>query len=79
MSEWQPIETAPYQKVIEVKNDVMPAPVRATRGYYFDGMVHADNTFCTSVYTPNDFFPMRAGALVCAKVWRPVKSGQKDA
>jgi hypothetical protein len=28
--EWQPIETAPYQEVVLVKNDIMSKPVRAT-------------------------------------------------
>lgn len=70
MSEWNDIKTAPYQKTILVKNDLMDEPVRATRGYTYNGAVHADNTFCTSVYTPHKHFPTFAGKLVCPSVWK---------
>lgn len=68
--EWQDIKTAPYQKVIEVKNDIMDTPVLATRGYATSTGVHPDKTFCTSVYTPDKFFPFPAGKLVCPTHWR---------
>ena len=68
--EWQPIETAPYQEVIEVKNSKMRKPILATRGYSYDGMVHKDDTFCTSVYTPDEFGGYPAGRLVCPTHWR---------
>lgn len=76
MDDWQDIETAPYQKVIEVKNDLMEKPCLATRGYSRNGMVHPDNTFCTSVYTPDDFFPTPAGKLICPTHWRSVDPEQ---
>ena len=70
MSEWQPIETAPYQKVIEVKNNIMDNPVLAIRGYSTAAGVHPNNTFCTSVYTPDKYFPFPPGKLVCPTQWR---------
>ena len=70
MSEWQPIETAPWQIVVEIRNPVMEKPILATRGYTHNGMVHPDNTFFTSAYTPDRFFPFPAGKLVCPTEWR---------
>ena len=67
---WQPIETAPFQTVIEVRNRVMKKPVLATRGYVYNGAVHPDTTNCTTVYTPDPFFPTPAGQLVCPTEWR---------
>lgn len=69
-NEWQPIETAPWGKVLEVKNDVMERPCLATRGYIHNGMVHEDHTFFTTVYTSDRFFPIPAGNLVLPNVWR---------
>ena len=72
MSEWQPIETAPYQTVIEVRNSEMDKPVLATRGYVTETGVHPNNTFCTTVLTPDKFFPYPAGRLACPTEWRPL-------
>ncbi len=70
--EWQPIETAPYGVIVEVKNGMMEKPVLATRGYVFNGAVHKDQTFFTTVFTPDRFFPITAGHLVCPTEWRHV-------
>lgn len=72
MSGWQPIKKAPFQTVIEVRNPVMKRPCLATRGYFCDGMVHPDTTFCTTVFTPDPkgFFPTPAGQMVCPTEWR---------
>ena len=78
MTEWRPIETAPWQTVVLVKNEVMKKPIRATRGYLTEKGVHPDNTFFTSVYTPDKFFPTPAGRLVCPTVWKPLVSEQED-
>ncbi|MBB5040848.1 hypothetical protein [Shinella fusca] len=67
--EWRPIDTAPYGQTILVRNRLFGKPVRATRGYVHDGAVHPDQTFFTSVYTPDDFFPFPAGKLVCPDEW----------
>lgn len=72
MSEWQPIETAPWGQVLEVRNRLMKKPVRATRGYIYNGMVHEDHSFFTTVYTPDEFFPMPAGKMCCPDEWRPL-------
>ena len=70
---WQPIETAPWQTVILVRNSMMEKPVRATRGYYVEGRgVHPDDTFFTTVYTPDRFFPTPGGNLVCPEQWTPL-------
>ena len=79
--DWQPIDTAPYGKVLEVENDCLEAPVLATRGYVVDGVVHADQSFFTSAWTP-DFpgWPFPAGRLICAKRWRlPTDAADADA
>lgn len=68
---WRPIKTAPFQTVIEVRNPQMQEPCLATRGYAHNGMVHPDNTFCTSVFTPRKFFSTPSGQLVCPTEWRP--------
>jgi hypothetical protein len=76
---WQPIKTMPYGKVCRVKNDVMdsPVPVLATRGYVHNGAVHEDQTFCTTVYTPDRFFPTPAGTLVIPTHWAPVEDTEE--
>lgn len=71
MSDWKPIETCPYQTVVWVRNRQMKKPVLATRGYVCNGAVHEDNTFFTSVYTSDRFFPTPAGLMVCPEEWRP--------
>lgn len=76
--DWRPIKSAPYQTVVEVRNPQMEKPIRATRGYVVDGMVHPDRTFFTSVFTPDEFFPFRGGCLVCPTEWRPLKSETLD-
>jgi hypothetical protein len=71
MSEWQTMETAPFQTVIEVRNASMADPVLATRGYETDLGVHPDNTFCTSVFTPDvGLCGFPAGRMVCPTHWR---------
>ena len=67
--QWHPIETAPYGKTILVRNKIMNKPVRATRGYVHNGAVHPDQTFFTSEYTPDKYFPFPAGQLVCPDEW----------
>lgn len=68
---WKPIKTAPYGVVLLVRNELMgDSAIRATRGYVHNGAVHSDQTFFTSVYTPNYegfFFP--AGRLICPTEW----------
>lgn len=73
---WHPVETAPYGKILLVRNSVMPKPVRATRGYVHDGAVHQDQTFFTSVYTPDDLYPFPAGRLVCPTEWAEIGGDQ---
>ena len=70
MPDWQPIGTAPFQKVIWVRNPRMEKPVKATRGYVNELGVHPDDTFCTSVFTNDKFFPFRSGQLVVPTEWR---------
>ncbi|MGB0410170.1 MAG: hypothetical protein ACPGFA_01170 [Pikeienuella sp.] len=67
--DWQPIETAPYGKIVWIKNDMMENPVLATRGYTHNGAVHEDQSFFTTVYTPDRFFPTPAGNLAVPNVW----------
>lgn len=67
--QWKPISEAPYGKTILVRNKLMDSPVRATRGYVHNGSVHPDQTFCTSVFTPDEFFPFPSGKLVCPDEW----------
>ena len=76
---WMPIETAPYGKVIRVRNKLMDRPVLATRGYVHNGSVHPDQTFCTSEYTPDQFFPFPSGKLVCPDEWAEVNDEHVDA
>jgi len=70
---WKPIESAPYGEVVEVRNELMEEPCRATRGYIWNGKVHANQNFFTSVYTPHQYFPTPAGQLVCPTEWRPLE------
>ena len=76
--DWQPIETAPFQTVIEVRNKVMQHPVLATRGYCHNNMVHPDSTFCTTVFTPDPegIFPTLPGHLVCPTEWRAAEQSE---
>jgi len=67
---WRPIKSAPWGKVVEVRNPQMDEPCLATRGYTHNGMVHPDRTFFTSVFTPHRFFPTPGGDLVCPTEWR---------
>jgi hypothetical protein len=71
MTEWKPAATAPYMTVVWVKNEQMDEPVLATRGYLVDGMVHENQEFFTSVYTPGDGFSFPSGRLVCPTEWKP--------
>lgn len=71
MSEWKPIADCPWQTVVEVRNELMEKPVRATRGYTTEVGVHPDTTFFTSVFTPDpSFLPTPAGHLVCPTEFR---------
>lgn len=67
---WNPIESAPWQTVVWVKNDLMQKPVKATRGYQTEAGTHPNTTFFTTVFTPDKFFPTPAGQLVCPTQWR---------
>ena len=75
MSEWSTnIKKCPWQKVVWVQNDAMQKPLMATRGYVTELGVHPDNTFFTTVLTPDDeFYPSPAGMLCCPTKWRPVE------
>lgn len=67
--DWKPINTAPYQQVVWVRNPQMKEPLKATRGYMTELGVHPDDTFFTSVFTNDKFFPYPAGRLVCPTEW----------
>lgn len=73
MTDWRPIKSAPWQTVIEVRNPQMDHPCLATRGYMHNGMVHPNDTFCTTVFTPDPdgLFPTPSGQLACPTEWRP--------
>lgn len=77
---WNPIDSAPYGRVLLVRNKLMDTPLRATRGYIHNGMVHPDKDFFTSVYTPDRFFPFPGGKLVCPDEWTdlPVQETTND-
>jgi len=67
--EWKPIESAPFQKVVWVRNSLMEKPCKATRGYMTETGIHPDMSFFTTVYTSDRFFPIPAGNLVCPDEW----------
>ena len=69
-SGWKPISSAPWGRVVEVRNEMMDEPCLATRGYVYNGAVHENRKFFTTVYTPHDYFPTPAGRLVCPTEWR---------
>ena len=65
------INQAPYGETLEVINDLMDKPVLATKGYCAPGTtVHANQSFFTSVYTPDDLGGFSAGQLVIPNKWR---------
>ncbi|SRR5579859_3623380 len=66
---WKPINTAPFQQVVWVRNPQMKEPVKATRGYRTEAGVHPDDTFFTSVFTNDKFFPFPSGQLVIPTEW----------
>lgn len=70
---WKPIKSAPFQQVVEVRNELMEKPCLATRGYVYNGAVHPDHSLFTTVYTPDQFFPTLAGQLCRPTEWRPYK------
>jgi hypothetical protein len=75
--DWKPIETAPYQKVIALRNHVMkdPAFVLGTRGFATGRGIHPNQSFCTTVYSPDprgSIFSFPAGKLMCADEWAEV-------
>jgi hypothetical protein len=74
LTEWQPIETAPWQAVVWVRNPVMDQPVKATRGYVTEAGVHKDGTLFTSAFTNHRFFPTPSGRLICPTEWRPASA-----
>lgn len=67
--DWKPAETAPYGEIVLVRNPVMEKPVRATRGYAPGGVVNPDPLLFTSAWTPDKYFPIPAGQLVCPTEW----------
>jgi hypothetical protein len=67
--EWKPIETAPYETTLWVRNPVMVRPIKATRGYAPDGIVNPDTSLFTSMFTNERYFPMPGGRLVCPTEW----------
>lgn len=69
-SDWQPVESAPWQKVLEVRNPYMDEPCLATRGYAYNGMVHPNPRYFTTVYTPDRDCPTPAGEMCCPTEWR---------
>jgi len=71
--DWNPIKSMPYQEICWVKNSIMKKPVLATRGHDTPAGVHPDNTFCTTVFTPDKMFPTPSGNLVCPDLWRKVE------
>lgn len=73
--DWQPVDSAPWQTVVWVRNSKMEEPVKATRGYVTERGAHPNQTFFTTVYTPHRFFPTPAGKLVCPDEWAPVTQG----
>jgi len=70
MADWQSISKMPWQKVCWVKNDLMKDPILATRGFSDERGVHPDRTFCTSVFTPQEFGAFPSGKLVCPTAWK---------
>jgi len=76
---WKPVVSAPYQRVLEVRNEQMDEPCLATRGYVYNGAVHPNTTFFTTVYTPHRFFPTPAGQLCCPTEWRLLSVEQVQA
>lgn len=70
VGDWKPVASAPYGEVLEVRNEQMEAPCLATRGYVYNGAVHQNNKFFTTVYTPDRYFPTPAGHLCCPTEWR---------
>lgn len=78
MTDWQPAATAPFRKVVWVRNSQMEKPVKATRGYVHDGMVHEDTMLFTTVFTNDKFFPVSAGRMVCPDEWAEVEEPNDD-
>lgn len=70
LDDWMPINSCPWQTVVEVKNDQMDKPCLATRGYVYNGTVHPNRKFFTTVYTPDRYFPTPSGQLCCPTEWR---------
>ncbi|MDR6511506.1 hypothetical protein J2792_002378 [Novosphingobium capsulatum] len=46
--DWNPVKTAPWEKVVWVRNPAMNEPVLATRGYAHNGVVRRDSTLFTT-------------------------------
>ena len=70
---WMPVDNAPFQKVVWVRNKLMEKPCKATRGYAPNGVVHPDLRFFTTVFTPDNHFPVASGRLVCPDEWAEVE------
>lgn len=81
MTDWQPISTAPWQTVVEIRNPVMESPVLATRGYQTAQGMHPDDTFFTTIFTPDPSgfgcFVTPAGQLACPTEWRHPQAAQR--
>lgn len=75
---WKSIDTAPYQKIVWVRNKCMVRPIKATRGFSRDGVVHSDQSFFTSVFTNERYLPMAPGKLVCPTEWTECPDEEAD-
>ena len=63
MTDWKPIESAPYQKEILVRNPQMHESELATRGYVTELGVHPNQSYCTGL-------GWSGSRLICATEWR---------
>ena len=69
---WRPIESAPWQEVVWVRNNLMENPVKATRGYAAESGVCADTSLFTTVLTRTKFDVFPPGDLCCPTQWKPL-------
>lgn len=71
--DWQPLDTAPYGETVWVRNHMMDAPVKATRGWAENGTVNGNDKLFTSKTTVhNGEHYMAPGRLVCPTEWAKV-------
>ena len=77
--EWKPISEAPYRKVLWGRNSLTKDdPFLFTRGWVTGGMVHEDDTLCTTSFTPDPNFPTKAGDMCCPSEWHEVLPEQSQ-